>query len=170
MSAKAKRKPSRRQPNPAGASGARLPQILLLAGVLFVAVLILLTKHLAETTPRAAPPAGGGAPPAELPEEQLRSALAARQPTLAFFHSRTCAACKEMTAIVYQVYPEFAGSITLVDVDVFDEHNERLMDSAGIRAIPTVIFFDRNGAAQERLGVVKAAELRRILNDLQGGS
>ena len=44
------------------------------------------------------------------------------------------------------------------------------MESAGIRAIPTVILFDRSGAAEVRLGVVKAAELRRMLNDLRGGS
>ena len=92
------------------------------------------------------------------------------QPTLAFFHSLTCASCKEMTAIVNQVYPEFADSITLVDVDVYDERNESLMESADIRAIPTVIFFDHSGAAEVRLGVVEAAELRQILNDLREGS
>lgn len=137
----------------------RLPQILLFGSILVVAILILLTKQQAEDVPMTT----------ELPEVQLMRALETGRPTLAFFHSLTCAACKEMTANVYQVYPEFADSIALVDVDVYDERNERLMESAGIRAIPTVIFFDQSGAAQVRLGVVNAAELRRILHNLRGG-
>ena len=159
------------QAKPAPAPGTRLPQILLLAGVIFLVILILVTKQMTEAAPVTAPVAVGGAPATtELPEVQLMRALDTGQPTLAFFQSLTCAACKEMTAIVNQVYPEFADSITLVDVDVYDERNEALMESAGIRAIPTVILFDRSGAAEVRLGVVKAAELRRMLNDLRGGS
>lgn len=154
-----------------GPTSARLSQIFLAAGVVFLAVLIVFTKQMADATPQAGPIAVAGMPAAtELPEAQLMRALEQGEPTLAFFHSLTCAACKEMTGIVQQVYPEFAGSITLVDVDVYDERNERLMESAGIRAIPTVIFFDRRGEAQVRLGVVKAGELRRILNALRAGS
>ena len=77
--------------------------------------------------------------PTELPEVQLMRALSAGTPTLAFFHSLTCDSCKEMTAIVAEVYPDYADAVALVDVDVYDERNAALLSSAGIRAIPTVI-------------------------------
>ncbi len=140
-------------------SSSRLLQLLAVAGVLLLAVIILLMKQDSKVEPVAT---------AQLPEEQLQHALAAGQPTLAFFHSLTCDSCKEMTAIVEQVYPEFTDSVALVDVDVYDQRNGRLLQSAGIRAIPTVILFDRAGQGQVHIGVLKASQLRRALIVLGG--
>ena len=97
-------------------------------------------------------------------------ALSAGTPTLAFFHSLTCDSCKEMTAIVAEVYPDYADAVALVDVDVYDERNAALLRSAGIRAIPTVIFFDHNGASKVHMGVVPADDLRQILAAMAQGS
>lgn len=107
--------------------------------------------------------------PAELPEVQLMRALENGRPTLAFFHSKTCDSCKEMTAIVQEVYPTFASSVALVDVDVYDARNAGLLRSIGIRAIPTVVFFDRTGAGKMQIGVMPAADLRQVLSELQQG-
>jgi thioredoxin-like negative regulator of GroEL len=99
----------------------------------------------------------------------LQRALEAGQPTLAFFHSLNCIPCKEMTAIVNEVYPEFAASVTLVDVDVYDQRNARLLQTAHIRTIPTLIFFDRAGQGQVHMGVLEAGQLRQTLTTLGGG-
>lgn len=171
----------------------RLWQFLIFGGVVLGVIAILLMKQtpILETTPLsvadapsaitatapttgsprdavAAVPFGPIAPP-ELPEVQLMRALENGKPTLAFFHSQTCDSCKEMTAIVQEVYPAFAGSVALVDVDVYDERNAGLLRSIGIRAIPTVVFFDRAGAGKMQIGVMPAADLRQVLSGLQEG-
>jgi thioredoxin-like negative regulator of GroEL len=153
-----------------GHPSTRLPQIFLLAAVVFLAILILFPKQMAEATPEAAPGATAGMPVAtELPEVQLMRALGAGQPTLAFFRSSSCDACKQMTSIVDQVYPEFAGTITLVEVDVYDSKNAQLLQQVGLRAIPTVILFDQDGNGSIRMGVVPENEIRQMLVALQKG-
>lgn len=171
----------------------RLWQFLILGGVALGVIAILLIKQTPtlETTPLSvaglqsaitatAPPAAspqvdaaavpfGPAALPELPEVQLMRALEKGTPTLAFFHSQTCDSCKEMTAIVQEVYPAFAGSVALVDVDVYDERNAGLLRSIGIRAIPTVVFFDHAGAGKMQIGVMPAADLRQVLSELQQG-
>ena len=142
---------------------AKLWQFLVLAGVVVAVIAIVLLKQ----EPAAAPPTVQAAN--ELPEAQLMRALDTGTPTLAFFHSLTCDSCKEMTAIVAEVYPEFAGSIALVDVDVYDDRNAGLLRAAGIRAIPTVVFFDRSGEGKVHIGVVGAEDLRQILTAMQKG-
>lgn len=170
----------------------KLWQFLILGGVALGVIAILLLKQTPtlETTPLSvagaqtavtatastaasarvagAVPLGPAAPP-ELPEVQLMRALESGTPTLAFFHSLTCDSCKEMTAIVQEVYPAFAGSVALVDVDVYDARNAGLLRSIGIRAIPTVVFFDRTGAGKMQIGVMPAADLRQVLSELQQG-
>ncbi len=139
----------------------RLPQLLIVAGVVLVVVVIVLMKQETKAEPVTA---------AQLPEVQLQAALDAGQPTLAFFHSLTCIPCKEMTAIVKKVQPEFTGSIVLVDVDVYDQRNAALLQSSRIHTIPTLIFFDRAGKSQVHMGVMEADQLRQTLIALGGGN
>lgn len=134
-------------------------QLLVIVGVAVVAVLLITVKG---------QPAGGASPltpmaDTEAPEAALDRALAAGQPTLAFFHSLTCDSCVEMTAIVKQVYPEFEGSITLVDVDVYDPRNDALLGRVRVPGIPTVVLFDRSGEATWLVGVTAADQLRARL-------
>lgn len=113
----------------------------------------------------AVPPA---AQPNELPGAQLDRLLAAKQPTLAFFHSNNCKQCLTMMEVVEQVYPEFANSVALVDVNVYDERNAALLQRARIRAIPTQIFFDRSGQGRVVLGAMEPEQLRQELQTLVG--
>jgi len=106
--------------------------------------------------------------PALLPEAQLDQLLAAGKPTLAFFHSTTCVPCIKMTQIVQEVYPEFADSVALVDVNVYDKRNASLLQRARIRAIPTLIFIDRTGQGQGYMGVMEPDALREQLQALAG--
>lgn len=106
--------------------------------------------------------------PALLPEAQLDQLLAAGKPTLAFFHSTTCVPCIKMTQIVQEVYPEFAESVALVDVNVYDKRNASLLQRARIRAIPTLIFIDRTGQGRGYMGVMEPDALREQLQALAG--
>ena len=103
------------------------------------------------------------------PEAQLGRLLAAGKPTLAFFHSNNCQQCIKMMEVVAQVYPEFEGSVALVDVNVYDKTNTKLLQVAGIRAIPTQIFYDSAGKSQVVLGAMEPDLFRAYLQSLAGG-
>lgn len=105
----------------------------------------------------------------ELPIAQLDRAMEAGQPTLAFFHSDNCQQCIDMMQIVAQVYPEFAGSVTLVDINVYDHANQALLKRVGLQYIPTLIFYDQNGNSQVSVGVMQPDELRQVLTALSPG-
>jgi hypothetical protein len=74
-----------------------------------------------------------------------------------------------MAKILQQVYPEFAGSVALVDVNVYDNRNTILLQKVRIRYIPTLIFYDRAGQAQTSVGVMEPTTLRQQLQALRGG-
>ena len=150
----------------AGQVSARGWQIAILSVVVIAIGAILIAK----AQPAAPTSASSATPVVESPEVILDRALAAKQPTLAFFHSLTCDSCIEMTAIVQQVYPEFEGAITLVDVNVYEERNQSLLQRAKIRAIPTVVFIDSAGQGQMFMGVMEATQLRQNLQALAGSN
>ena len=101
-----------------------------------------------------------------LPEAQLDRLLEAGKPAFLFFHSNTCAQCVKMTGIVEEVYPDFSDSVALVEVNVYDERNKSLRQRADIRAIPTLIFVDREGEVGGHVGVMEPDALRDQLGKL----
>jgi thiol:disulfide interchange protein len=105
----------------------------------------------------------------ELPEAQLDRLVIAGKPALAFFHSNNCVQCIKMMEVVAQVYPEFEDSVALVDVNVYDKANTRLLQRAGIRAIPTQIFVDRSGQGMVIMGAMTPEEFRQQMQALAGG-
>lgn len=101
-----------------------------------------------------------------LPEAQLDQHLAAGRPIVAFFHSNNCVQCVKMIEVVEQVYPDFAGDVALVDVNVYDRQNQNLLRRADIRAIPTMIFIDGAGQGQGFLGFMEPDAFRNELQQL----
>lgn len=104
--------------------------------------------------------------PTLLPEAHLDQLLAAGEPAFVFFHSNNCAQCIRMIEIVEQVYPDFAESVPLIDVNVYDERNQNLLQRVGLRYIPTLIFIDRAGQGETHVGVMEAETLREQLQAL----
>ena len=136
-----------------------LPQVLALGGLgLLVLAVILLKSRPAEETRAEAGDV--------LPQEQLEQVLQAGQPALAFFHSNTCQQCIEMIGIVDEVYPDFSGSVALVDVNVYDGRNSALLRQVELQFIPTLICYDQNGEAEVFIGVMTAEQLRQRLTAL----
>jgi thiol:disulfide interchange protein len=166
------------------------PQAAVIGGVVLLAAIIVLVAKGAKSAgdaPAAAAAPGAARQPVstaavkpaaaqatatvsgELPEVQLGRLLAAGKPVLGFYHSTNCTKCKQMMATVAEVYPEFEGTVGLVDIDVYDKANTGLLSVAGIRAIPTQIFYDKSGQQKTVLGVMTAEELREQLRTLAGG-
>jgi len=123
------------------------------------------------TAARASNPAAVNGPfKPTSPSTQLDQALAAGQPVLVFMHSTNCQSCIDMMKVVDQVYPEFAGQIALVDVDVYDDANGPLMQKLGLRYIPTVVAFDKTGKSSQNVGAMKADAFRTFLRQSALGS
>ena len=74
-----------------------------------------------------------------------------------------------MMDTVAQVYPEFTDSVTLVDVNVYDEQNQALLKRVELQYIPTLIFFDRSGQGEVSVGVMEAEQLKQTLASLAAG-
>ena len=141
---------------------AHLPQLLALGGLglLVLAVVLLKSRPAEETRAETAD---------VLPQEQLEQVLQSGQPALAFFHSNTCQQCIEMIGIVDEVYPDFSGSVALVDVNVYDERNAALLQEVRLQFIPTLIFYDQAGQVEVFVGVMPAEQLRQRLASLAEG-
>jgi len=145
----------------------RLPQILAIGGLALLVVVILAFKDKSQTavpTVTTAQTTGN-----ELPQAQLDRALAENRPTLAFFHSTDCHQCQVMMETVAQVFPEYTNSITLVDINVYDQRNAQVLREYKIQYIPTLIFFDRTGQNKVSVGVLEAEKLRQTLAALTTG-
>ena len=141
----------------------RLPQFLALGGLGFFILAMILLKHQPVDDAR-------NEPVDVLPQEQLQQALQAGTPVLAFFHSNTCQQCIEMISIVGEVYPRYADTVELVDVNVYDERNAALLQQVRLQFIPTLIFYDQSGEANVVVGVMQDEELNQALADLAGGN
>ena len=140
----------------------RLAHVLVIGGVALLIIAILVLKQKPQTSSHLVSST-------DPPEAKLDRALQTRQPTLAFFHSNNCQQCIVMMDTVAQVYPEFTDSVTLVDVNVYDEQNQALLKRVGLQYIPTLIFFDRAGQGEVSVGVMEAEQLKQTLANLAGG-
>lgn len=130
----------------------RLIQVAVLIALAGVIGAILIAKN--------QPPPALQAGDDTLPEQHLDQLMQAGVPTLAFFHSNNCQQCLEMVDIVKQVYPQFQGTVGLVDINVYDPRNTRLLEMARIRVIPTLVFYDHQGQGEVHMGVMQPDVLR----------
>jgi len=135
------------------------PKILIISSLLLIAGLVLVLKG----SPNASV---ASSKPTELPETQLEHALASAKPTLAFYHSTTCEQCKNMMKAMDEAYPEFADKIVLVDVNVYEEYNAKIVEEAGILTIPALVTYDRSGQQQLFIGSLDAQFLRENMQQL----
>ncbi len=137
----------------------RFLKILFVIFVVIAAAVILVIKNQPEAEETTA----------ESPADILGAALDKNLLVLAFFHSNTCDSCLQMIEIVDRVYPGFAHSVTLVDVNIYDRQNQPLLNEVGLQYIPTLYFYDTSGQPQTCIGVMEASQLRQTLNDLARG-
>ena len=145
-----------------------LPKILILAGIIIVIVVMLVLKNqqVEQTVAASEQAVKASAEPAGV---QLEHHLEAGRPTFVFFHSNNCQSCLDMIAVVNQVYPDFEKEVALVDVDVYDQANQTLLQQAQIRSIPTQVFITAAGVGSGIIGVMTVDALREQLEMLAAG-
>ena len=133
------------------------PTLLILAGIALLLVAVFVFKSSGQSSTSSA-----------ALETQLDQALDAKRPTFVFLHSLDCIPCKEMMGVVAQVYPEFQDSVSLIDVDVYDERNANILRRENLQSIPTLVFYDADGIRQMFIGAMPPEQFRTTLQTLAG--
>ena len=146
--------PERRQP-----SRKSSPTILIIAGIALLLIGTFAFKSAGDES-------GTGA----LLEAQLDQALSEGRPAVVFLHSLNCVACKEMMRTVADVYPGYQDSIALIDVDVYDQGNNNILRRERLQSIPTLVFYDKQGARQVFIGAMPSGQFRDTLAQLAAGN
>jgi thioredoxin 1 len=101
-------------------------------------------------------------------EQALERALRSGKPTMILFHSNSCIPCKEMSAIVAQIEPQFKDRANFVDILFEDKAEADLIAKYGVHTIPTSVFLDKRGSyAGTNVGVIKEDALVRLLDSLE---
>jgi thioredoxin-like negative regulator of GroEL len=123
-------------------SGPHFAALVLLMFGAFVA------EHVLTSTPSAAAPQIASQTSGPLPGSALAACLKNGLPTLVDFGETWCAACKQQAPVLDASAQKYLGRANLVYVDC--KQYASLADSYRITALPTQIFFDRNGEAASR--------------------
>jgi len=138
----------------------------ILRPLVFVGVLLLTVAAILALKPESR--SAAGSPVAR--ETDLDVALSSGRPVVVFLHSLDCVPCRQMMNVVAEVHPEFEKSVTLLDVDVYNQGNYPILRREKLQAIPTLVFYDRQGTRSVSIGVISADELRVRLKTLAEGA
>lgn len=107
--------------------------------------------------------------PGSGPNWPVASGPQAPKATLVEFGAEWCAPCKAMKPILDQLKREFTGQADVVTVDI--DQNRDLAIRHGVKLIPVLFIYDKNGREKKRLeGMVSKTELTRLLNETIQGS
>lgn len=134
------------------------PTLLILAGIALLLVAVFAFKNGDNTSVVASSL-----------ESQLDQALADKRPIFVFLHSLNCIPCKEMMQTVADVYPDYQDSIVLIDVDVYDQSNNNILRRERLQSIPTLVFYNAQGARQVFIGAMPADQFSNTLAQLATG-
>lgn len=76
-----------------------------------------------------------------------------------------CIPCKMMAPIIEELQKEYAGRVDIIFIDVWKDPAQA--KKYGIRAIPTQVFFDKNGNEVHRnIGFMDKKRIVEILSKL----
>jgi len=107
----------------------------------------------------------GDATTVHLTEQNFDEALAANQSVMMVdFWAEWCGPCRAIAPVLEDLARESAGAVTLAKVNV--DENPSLAARYGIRSIPTVLFVKQGKVADQVIGAVPKAQLKKKLDAL----
>jgi len=90
------------------------------------------------------------------------------KPVLVDFSAEWCGPCKMMPPILKELKDKVGDSVTILKLDI--DKNPKVAASYQIQSVPTLMVFRDGEVRWRQSGVVRAEELRRVLDGvLQNG-
>ena len=95
----------------------------------------------------------------------LAAALKAGVPVVVKLGSDRCPPCRAMEPIIKELSVEEDGKVVLLSLDVY-EHRDLAKD-AGVRVIPTILFYDKQGKPKvKKEGFMNKEQLLKAIKEL----
>ncbi len=82
-------------------------------------------------------------------------------PVLVDFWAPWCGPCRAMGPIIEELSQEFKGKVKILKINV--DENSGSATKYGIRAIPTLILFDKGEIAEQSSGAMAKSSLKELL-------
>ena len=95
----------------------------------------------------------------EITDASYEAIMAEGLPVIIDFWATWCGPCQMVGPMINELADEYAGRIIVGKIDV--DANSEIPSQYGVRNIPTILFFNKNGEVVEKLvGVQTKAVLR----------
>jgi thioredoxin 1 len=95
-------------------------------------------------------------------ESFANEVLQSPQPVLVDFWAEWCGPCKMIAPVLDELAEEYAGKVKIAKVNV-DEH-QGLAAEYGVRAIPTLLVFNKGQVAEQLVGARSKRDLKASLD------